>query len=90
MISGDERANKAVGGLDDKYGIELILDLHGCNASTFTRESIKAYFERLCDLIDMKREELHFWDDIGIPEEEKQTSPPVSYTHLTLPTILLL
>ena len=23
----------------------------------------------------MKREELHFWDDIGIPEEEKQTSP---------------
>ena len=75
MISGDEKANKAVGRLDDKYGIELILDLHGCDASTFTRESIQKYFERLCILIDMKREELHFWDDIGIPEDEKQTSP---------------
>ena len=75
MISGDEKANAAVGRLDDKYGIELILDLHRCDASTFTRESIQKYFERLCDLIEMKREELHFWDDVGISEEEKQTSP---------------
>jgi S-adenosylmethionine/arginine decarboxylase-like enzyme len=75
MISGDEKANAAVGRLDDKYGIELILDLHRCDASTFTRESIQKYFESLCDLIEMKREELHFWDDVGIPEEEKQTSP---------------
>ena len=75
MISGDEKANAAGGRLDDKYGIELILDLHRCDASTFTRESIQKYFERLCDLIEMKREELHFWDDVGIPEEEKQTSP---------------
>jgi S-adenosylmethionine/arginine decarboxylase-like enzyme len=75
MISGDEKANAAVGRLDDKYGIELILDLHRCDASTFTRESIQKYFEGLCDLIEMKREELHFWDDVGIPEEEKQTSP---------------
>ena len=75
MISGDEKANAAVGRLDDKYGIELILDLHRCDASTFTRESIQKYFERLCDLIEMKREELHFWDDVGIPEEETQTSP---------------
>ena len=75
MISGDEKANAAVGRLDDKYGIELILDLHRCDASTFTRESIQKYFERLCDLIEMKREELHFWDDVGIPEEKKQTSP---------------
>ena len=59
----------------DKYGVELILDLHGCDSSTFTRESITGYFVRLCDLIDMKREDLHFWDDIGLPEEEKQTSP---------------
>ena len=75
MISGDEKANAAVGRLDDKYGIELILDLHRCDASTFTRKSIQKYFESLCDLIEMKREELHFWDDVGIPEEEKQTSP---------------
>lgn len=59
----------------DKYGTELILDLHGCDPATFTRESISAYFERLCVLIDMKREDLHFWDDVGVPEEDKQTSP---------------
>ena len=59
----------------DKYGIELILDLHGCDVSKFTRESITEYFERLCVLIDMDREDLHFWDDIGVPEEDKQTSP---------------
>jgi len=23
----------------------------------------------------MKRADLHFWDDVGLPEEEKQTSP---------------
>ena len=59
----------------EKYGVELILDLHGCDNSTFTRESISEYFESLCELIDMKREALHFWDDVGVPEEEKQTSP---------------
>lgn len=75
MISGDDKANKAVGTLDDKYGVELILDLHGCDASKFTRKSIQQYFEQLCDLIDMQREELFFWDDVNVPEEERQTSP---------------
>ena len=60
---------------EDKYGIELILDLHDCDVSTFTRDSISDYFAQLCDLIDMKREDLHFWDDVGLNEEEKQTSP---------------
>ena len=59
----------------DKYGIELILDLHGCDASKFTRASITEYFERLCVLIDMQREDLHFWDDVGLSDEDKQTSP---------------
>ena len=59
----------------EKYGIELILDMHECDPGTFTRESIRTYFEKLCVLIDMQREDLHFWDDIGLPEEEKQTSP---------------
>ena len=60
---------------DNRYGLELILDLHGCDTSKFNRESIKAYFEQLCDLIDMQREDLHFWDDVGVREEDKQTSP---------------
>ena len=57
------------------YGFELILDLHDCDAATFNRQSIEAYFVKLCDAIDMKRCELYFWDDEGLPEEERQTSP---------------
>ncbi len=60
---------------EDKYGIELILDLHDCDVSTFTRDSIADYFAQLCELIDMQREDLHFWDDVGLAEEDKQTSP---------------
>ena len=59
----------------DKCGFELILDLHRCDASTFTRQSISGYFERVCDLINMKREALYFWDDVGVPIEERQTLP---------------
>ena len=67
--------DEVTGLMQGKYGIELILDLHGCDASKFTRVSISEYFERLCVLIDMQREELHFWDDEGVSEEDKQTSP---------------
>ena len=68
MIGGDSSKK-------DQYGIELILDLHGCDAAKFTRPSITEYFEELCVLIDMQREDLHFWDDVGLSEEDKQTSP---------------
>jgi S-adenosylmethionine/arginine decarboxylase-like enzyme len=57
------------------YGKELILDLHDCDPIMFSRESIQQYFVEICDLIDMKRCELHFWDDLETPEDEKQTSP---------------
>jgi len=57
------------------YGYELILDLHGCDVSTFNREGLKAFFEKLCDEIKMTRCDLHFWDDVGVPPEEQQTSP---------------
>jgi S-adenosylmethionine decarboxylase len=68
LIGGDDS-------VADQYGIELILDLHGCDISKFTRASITEYFEGLCDLIEMQREDLHFWDDVGLSEENKQTSP---------------
>ncbi|MDA0239191.1 MAG: S-adenosylmethionine decarboxylase [Proteobacteria bacterium] len=72
----ENRPNGGGGGwTDEKYGIELILDLHECDVSTFNRDSIAEYFARLCDLIDMKREDLHFWDDVDVAEEDKQTSP---------------
>ena len=58
-----------------QYGKELILDLHSCNPSTFNRDSIDRYFTELCELIDMQRCKVHFWDDVGLPPEECQTLP---------------
>ena len=57
------------------YGWELILDLHTCDAAKFTREDIERFCTDLCELIDMERCDLHFWDDRGVPEEERQTDP---------------
>ena len=57
------------------YGFELIIDLHGCDVGKFNRTSLDGYFEKLCKAIDMQKCERYFWDDVGLPEEEKQTSP---------------
>lgn len=57
------------------YGKELIIDLHNCDPSTFSRKSIKKYFVHLCYLIDMKRSKLTWWDDHGVSEEDQQTEP---------------
>ena len=54
------------------YGKELILDLHECDSSTFTRKSIKKYFIKMCELIDMERCKLCWWDYEGHPEEYKK------------------
>ena len=62
------------------YGKELILDLHECDPDTFTREIIEEYFKELCDLIDMERCELFWWDDVGVPLEEQQTEPHLKGT----------
>jgi S-adenosylmethionine/arginine decarboxylase-like enzyme len=59
----------------EKYGVELILDLHGCDAASFNRRSLDSFFEKLCDAIDMQKCERYFWDDVGVPEDERQTSP---------------
>lgn len=62
------------------FGKELILDLHNCDKSSFTRKSIKKYFIELCNLIDMKRCKLSWWDDYGVPSEECQTEPHLKGT----------
>jgi len=64
----------------ENYGKELILDLHECDTSTFTRESIEEYFIQLCVKIDMTRCDLHFWDDFGLPPEQCQTLPHLKGT----------
>ena len=57
------------------YGLELVIDLYGCDVIKFTRKSLGMYFKELCELIDMKREDLHFWDDLDLPVEQRQTDP---------------
>ncbi len=64
----------------DPYGFELIMDLHDCNVFRFTRKSLRGYFSKLCKVIDMRRDKLYFWDDVGIPKEDKQTSPKTKGT----------
>lgn len=62
------------------YGKELILDLHECDPAMFTREHLERFLVDLCELIDMRREDLHFWDDEGLPIEEHQTAPHLKGT----------
>jgi S-adenosylmethionine/arginine decarboxylase-like enzyme len=56
------------------YGYELLLDLHLCDEDRFTRESLDRFFTELCELIDMEKCVVHFWDDVGVPPEEQRTS----------------
>ena len=53
----------------EDYGKELILDLYDCDSLRFTRKHIGDFFKQLCELIDMEREDLHWWDYEGEPEE---------------------
>ena len=62
------------------YGQEVLLDLHGCDPGKFTRTDIEHYCEQLCELIKMERCDLHFWDDVGVPEDERQTDPKTKGT----------
>ena len=64
----------------DHYGLELILDLHDCDASTFTRADIERFCAELCEVIDMERCDLYFWDDLGVPNEDQQTDPKTKGT----------
>jgi S-adenosylmethionine/arginine decarboxylase-like enzyme len=57
------------------YGKELIIDLHNCDSDKFNRKSLKLYFKTICNLINMQRAKLVFWDDVGVEEEYKQTFP---------------
>jgi len=56
------------------YGKELILDIHEVQRThLFNREDLSNFMVKLCDLLDMQREDLHFWDEEGVSEEEKFT-----------------
>jgi len=55
-----------------EFGKELIIDIHDCKNLPCDRVFLRKYLELLCDLIDMKREDLHFWDYEGYPEEYEE------------------
>lgn len=57
------------------YGYELLLDVHSCDPKTFNRDSIDQFFTELCDVIEMDRCEVHFWDDLDEFPEDRQTEP---------------
>jgi S-adenosylmethionine/arginine decarboxylase-like enzyme len=62
------------------YGKELILDLKACDPRVFNRVDISEFFDQLCDRIDMEKGDRHFWDDVGVPPEERQTDPKTKGT----------
>lgn len=62
------------------YGYELILDLHWCNVEKFNRKDIDKFFKRICDKLGMTQCERFFWDDVGVPKEERQTDPKTKGT----------
>lgn len=53
------------------YGMELVLDLHDCDPTMFTREKLTQYFIDLCILLEMQRADLHFWDYEDHPHYKK-------------------
>ena len=62
------------------YGSELILDMHDCDVAQFTRRKLSVFFAEICSVIDMEREDVHFWDDQGVPIEDRQTDPKTKGT----------
>ena len=44
------------------YGKELIIDLHNCNTDLFTRRMLKKYVVGLCEILNMERAKLTWWD----------------------------
>jgi len=57
------------------FGYELILDLSNCSVEKFNRTDLTKFFVEICELIDMKREDLHFWDYEGYEDEIPYDQP---------------
>lgn len=59
------------------YGPELILDLHDCDVSTFSRKGLRAFGRAICKVIGMTACKFRSepWDDDGVAPDECQVSP---------------
>ena len=59
----------------EAYGKEIILDMWDCDPKKMNRTKLREFFKVLCKKIDMQKELLCFWDDVGVPKEYKETEP---------------
>jgi len=58
------------------YGKEMILDLHECDKSLMTQETLEIFFKELCSLIDMERVKATYWiEDEGMDRAEYDANP---------------
>lgn len=57
------------------YGKELIVDLHDCDVRLFNRTRIGIFFDELCEMIGADAADRHWWDDVGVRPEDRQTDP---------------
>jgi len=57
------------------YGMELVVDVVDCSVLLFTRKSIEGFLARLCEMIGVRREDLHYWDYEGDPEGYEEAEP---------------
>ena len=57
------------------YGKELILDLHNCNTAKFNRTAIGVFFDQACEMIGAEAADRFWWDDVGVPPQDRQTDP---------------
>ena len=62
------------------YGKEVMLDMYQCDVAKFNRRELRKFFNRLVKLLDMEKGDLNFWDDVGVPEADRQTSPETKGT----------
>jgi S-adenosylmethionine/arginine decarboxylase-like enzyme len=56
--------NQETYGIGGNYGLELIIDMKGCDLSDLNKDKLGRFFVELCDLIEMKRHgDPIFWED---------------------------
>ena len=57
------------------YGHEVIIDLHDADVSMFNRDDLGAFLDTMCEILDVEVCDRHYWDDVGVRPEERQTDP---------------
>ena len=54
---------------DGSYGIELIIDLHDCDNTLFTKEALSSFLQRLLEITDMEAQgQPIFWEEKNTKE----------------------